>query len=144
MAALTITAAQVLLVSGPTKEVTFGATITQGQGVYFDSAAGKWKLAQCDGTAAEAGADGYGIALSAGSDGQRGVVALPGAKVNLGAVAAAVASEVYCFGATAGALNPKADVITVGNRVTPLALGVGNNAVKILVDAYDAGAVDPS
>lgn len=144
MAALTITAAQVLLVSGPTKEVTVGATVTQGQPLYFDTATGKWKLAQCDGTAAEAGESGYGIALSAGGDGQRGVVALPGAKVNLGAGAAAVASEVYCIGATAGALNPKADVITAGNRVTPMALGVGGGVVNILTDVYDAGSVDPS
>lgn len=144
MAALSITAAQVLLVSGPTKEVTFGATITQGQGVYFDAATGKWKLAQCDGTAAEAGADGYGVALSACSDGQRGVIALPGAKVTLGAAAGPAAGEVYCIGGTAGAINPKSDVITTTNKVTPLALGIGSNAVKILAEAYDAGAVVPA
>ena len=143
MAALSITAAQVLLVSGPTKEVTFGATITQGQGVYFASD-GKWKLAQCDGQAVEAGEGGYGIALSGGSDGQKGVVALPGAKVNLGAAAAAAAGELYCVGGAAGAINPKSDVVTSGNRVTPLALGVGNNAVKILAEAYDSGAVVPA
>lgn len=144
MSALTITAAQVLLVSGPTREVTFGATITHGQVLYFDAATGKWKLAQCDGTAAEAGADGYGVALTGGSDGQKGIVALPGAKVTLGAGAAPAAGELYCIGATAGAINPKSDVVTSTNKVTALALGIGSNAVKILAEGYDAGAVVPT
>jgi len=144
MAALSVTATQVLLVSGPTKTVTFGATVTQGQGLYFDTVAGTWKLAQCDGSAAEAGADGYGIALSAGSAGQQGVIALPGAKVNLGAAAAAAAGEIYCIGGTAGALNPKSEVVTATNKVTPIGLGIGSNAVKVLAEAYDVGAVVPA
>lgn len=140
MSALSITAAQVLPVSGPTKAVTFGATVTAGQSLYFDTTAGSWKLAQCDGTAAEAGADGYGIALCGGAAGQPGTIALPGAKVTLGAAAAPAAGEVYCIGATAGAINPRSD-ITSTNKVTPLAMGVGSNAVKLLDYAYDAGAV---
>ena len=143
MAALTVTAAQVLLVSGEARTVTFGATITQGQGVYSDAAVGSWKPAQCDGNAAEAGAEGYGIALSAGAAGQKGIVAMPGAKVNLGAGAAPAAGTVYAIGATAGALNPVADMSS-GNKVTPLAVGVGENAVKILSGAYNAGAVVPA
>lgn len=143
MSALSITAAQVLLVSGSTKEVTFGASITQGQAVYFDAASGKWKLAQCDGSAAEAGADGCGIALSAGADGQRGIVALPGAKVNLGAGAAAAAGAVYAIGGTAGAINPLGEIVAT-NKVTVLGVGVGANAVKLVADAYDAGAVIPN
>lgn len=139
MSALSITAAQVLLVSGPTVTGIFGATITQGQAVYFASD-GKWKLAQSDGTAAEAGADGYGIALSGGGDGQQGVVALPGAKVTLGAGAAPAAGTVYAIGTGAGGINPVADLGST-NKVTPLALGVGSNAVKILSGAYDSGAV---
>lgn len=140
MAALTITAAQVLLVSGPTKSVIFGGAITQGQVVYFDTTSGKWKQAQCDGTVAEAGAAEYGVALSAGSDGQMGVVALPGAKVNLGAAAAAAAGIVYAIGATAGAINPVADMVST-NKVTALGVGVGAGVVKLLAGGYDAGAV---
>lgn len=140
MTALAITAAQVLLVSGPSRQVTFGATVTQGQGLYYDTASGSWKLAQCDGTAAEAGADGYGIALSAGSAGQKGVIAEPGAKVTLGAGAAPAAAEVYCFGATAGALAPLSDMAST-NKVTPLCYGVGSNAVQIVASAYNAGSV---
>lgn len=140
MAALLITAAQVLLVSGPTKDVTFGGMITQGQAIYFDTTSGKWKQAQCDGTPAEAGAAEYGIARSGGSDGQLGVVALPGAKVNLGAAAAAAAGVVYVIEATAGAINPVADMVST-NKVTALALGIGSNTVKLLQGGYDAGAV---
>lgn len=140
MAALSITAAQVLLVSGPTKEVVWGATVTAGQSVYNDASAGKWKLAQGDGTAAEAGQDGYGIALGGGGDGQRGVVALPGAKVTLGAGAAPAAGVVYFAGDTAGSLVPAADVGST-DKALPLCIGTGSNAVKILEGAYDAGSV---
>ncbi len=140
MSALSITATQVLLVSGPTKTITFGATVTAGAALYFDTSAGSWKLAQCDGTAAEAGSDGYGIALGGGAAGQQGVIALPGAKVTLGAGAAPAAGEVYCIGATAGSINPKSDMAST-NKVTPLAFGVGSNAVKLLDGAYDSGSV---
>lgn len=140
MAALSITAAQVLLVSGPTREVTFGATITQGQSLYFDATTGKWKLAQCDGTAAEAGADGVGLSLTAGSDGQRGIIALPGAKVTLGAGAAPAAGTVYAIGAGAGGINPVADLAST-NKATVLGVGTGSNAIKMVGESYDAGAV---
>jgi len=140
MAALTITAAQVLLAAGPSRQVTFGATITQGQSLYYDVVSGTWKLAQNDGTAAEAGADGYGISLTAGAAGQKGVIAEPGAKVTLGAGAAPAAGEVYCLGPTAGALNPRADMVST-NKVTPLCYGVGANAVQIVAGAYNAGSV---
>ncbi|WP_422036551.1 hypothetical protein [Reyranella sp.] len=143
MAALSITATQVLLVSGSHQDAVFGAAVTAGQGVYFDSVSGSWKPGQCDGTAAEAGADGYGIALCSAAAGQRGGLALPGAKVNLGAAAGAAAGTVYALGATAGALNPSGDMSS-GNRVTPLALGIGGNQVKILAGAYDPGAIVPA
>lgn len=142
MTALSITASQVLLVSGPRQSVVFGAAVTAGQPVYLDAAAGSWKPAQCDGSAAEAGADGYAIALCSAAAGQRGDIALPGAKVNLGAAAAAAAGTTYAIGATAGALNPVDDMVST-NKVTPIAQGVGSNQVKILAGAYDAGSVVP-
>ena len=142
MAALSITTSQVLLSTGQTKTGFAGEAITPGQAVYYASS-GKWLKAQCDGTAAEAGSGGYGIALSqAAADGQPLVVALPGATVTLGAGAAPAAGTVYCIGATAGALNPTADMATT-NKVTPIALGIGSNKVKVLAEAYDAGAVVP-
>ncbi len=142
MTALSITASQVARVSGPTKTGTIGATLTAGSGVYFDTTTGKWKAAQCDGSAAEAGSAGYGILLAGGSDGQECQVAMPGAVVNLGAGAAAAAGTVYAIAAAAGSLTPIADMLTT-NKVTPLALGIGSNKVKILDLAYDAGSIVP-
>lgn len=143
MTALTITASQVLPVSGPTRAGTVGAALAAGSAVYFDVTTGKWRAGQCDGSAVEAGKDGYGILLaSAAGDGQQCEVALPGAVVNLGAGAAAVAGTVYAFAAAAGSLAPMADMATT-NKVTPLALGIGSSKVKLLSGAYDAGAVAP-
>lgn len=140
MAALTITASQVLPSLGPTVSGIAGAAITQGQAVYFASD-GKWKLAQADGTTAEAGELGYGIAMSeSDADGQPIVVALPGAVITLGAGAAPSAGVVYFVGATAGALVPTADMAST-NKALPIALGLTTNRVKILEDAYHAGSV---
>lgn len=141
MTALSITAAQVLpAANSPTAQGIAGEAVTQGQAVYL-SAGGKWLKAQCDGTAVEAGSEGYGIALNAaGADGQPLTVSLPGATVTLGAGAAPSAGVVYYVGATAGALNPVAD-LSSSNKILPICIGVGSNKVKILGGAYDAGAV---
>lgn len=141
MAALTITAAQVLPGTHcPTEAGIAGAAITQGQAVYY-SAGGKWLPAQGDGTAIEAGSLGYGIALNAaGADGQPVVVAKPGGAVTLGAGAAPAAGVVYYIGDTAGGLHPVADIGS-GDKVVPLCIGIGSNAVQILDKAYNAGAV---
>lgn len=143
MSALTITASQVLPASGPTVVGVIGATLTAGSAVYFDTTTGKWRAGQCDGSAAEAGKDGYGMLLaSAAADGQKCAIALPGAVVTLGAGAAPAAGTVYAFAAAAGSLAPMADMATT-NRVTPFCLGVGSNKVRLLSGAYDAGAVVP-
>jgi hypothetical protein len=144
MAALTVTAAQVLP-STPlaTQDGIAGEAITQGQSVYFDTSTGKWKMAQCDGTAAEAGQDGYGIALTAaGAAGQPIVVALPGSVITLGAGAAPAAGTLYYVGATFGSLVPSADLAST-NKVLPIALGLTTNRLRILAGAYDAGAIKP-
>jgi len=138
MASLTITAAQVLLVSGERKYGTAGATITAGHAVYLDTATNTWKLAQCDGTAAEAGTDGLGIALHGASSGQPLDVAGPGCDVNLGAGAAAAAGTVYVVGATAGDIAPTADVSTSGHYRSILALGKGSNKVRVVALAAEA------
>lgn len=138
MASLTITASQVLLVSGERKTGTAGATITAGHAVYLDTATNKWKLAQCDGTAAEAGTDGLGIALHGASDGQPIDVAGAGCDVNLGAGAAAAAGTVYVVGATAGDIAPTADVSTSTQYRSILALGKGSNKVRVVALAAEA------
>lgn len=142
MAALSVTAAQVLP-STPYQSVTGvgGAAITQGQSVYFDSATGTWKLAQGDGTAAEAGADGYGIAMTAcGASGQPLVVALPGSVITIGAAAAPDPATVYYPGDTAGGLALRTD-LGAADKALPIALGLTTNRLLILTGAYHAGAV---
>lgn len=142
--ALSVTTTQVLpTTTSFTKDGIAGEAITQGQAVYFNASNGKWLKAQCDGTAAEAGQDGYGLALSgAGADGQPLTIALPGSVITLGAGAAPAAGTVYFVGATAGALNPAGDLSST-NKVLPIALGVGTNRVLILTGAYHSGSVVP-
>lgn len=139
MTALSITTSQVNYLSGPMELARAGEAITVGMGVYL-AADGAWYKAQCDGTALEAGSQGLGIALaSALAAGQYIGVAKPGAKITLGAGAGPTAGVVYYVGATAGAINPVAD-LTSTNKVTPICQGIGSNQVKVLRD-YDAGAV---
>ena len=67
MAALTVTATNVVFVSGSVIQHTIGETVTAGQAVYLKTDGRVWK-AQCDGTAAEAAA--IGILLSGGAAAQ--------------------------------------------------------------------------
>lgn len=138
MASLTITASQVLLVSGERLTGTAGATITAGQSVYLDTTTNTWRLAQADGTIAEAGQSGLGISLHGASSGQPIDVAGPGCDVNLGAGAAAAAGTVYVPGATAGDIAPTGDVTTSGYFRSILALGKGSNKVRVVALAAEA------
>lgn len=142
MTALTITAAQVLpTVNDPVVSGVAGETLTAGQAVYYSAATGKWLKAQCDGTAAEAGADGYGLVLQASAALDQPVtIALGGHRVTIGAGAAPAAGIIYCPGTTAGSLIPTADLAST-NKALALCVGIGSNKVKVLSGAYDAGAV---
>lgn len=137
MTALSITAASVLLYSGtPLIDQVAGEAFVAGAVVY-KSAAGTWLKAQCDGTAIEAGSDSLGIALgTADVAGARVSIASDGCVVTLGTGTAGV---VYCPGATAGALNPVADLSST-HKVTPFALGIGSSRVQLMRN-YNAGAV---
>lgn len=141
MAALSITASQVAYVSGPkSSDQIAGEALVAGAAVYYDTSSGKWKNAQCDGTAAEAGADGLGLALAtADAAGARLSIARAGSVVTLGAGAAPAAGVIYCPGATAGSLIPSADIAST-NKVSVVALGIGSNQV-LLAEVYNAGAV---
>jgi hypothetical protein len=122
MTALSITTSQLLPVSGPTVTGVIGAALSAGSAVYFDTTTGKWKAGQCDGSAAEAGAAGYGLTLATtAADGQKCAIALPGAVVTLGAAAGPAAGTVYAFAAAAGSLAPVADMVThqQGDAVRP-------------------------
>lgn len=114
--------------------VMFGATITQGMAVYYDSAAGEndYKIADCTDAAKDAVA---GIALSSGADGQPGFIAT-GGNVTFGSDL--TAGTVYVL-STAGLIAPAADlnlstdyatVIGVASSATNLVLALGVSGYK--------------
>lgn len=113
MADLTITAASVIFVSGNKDIGVAGAAITAGQALYLDSATNTLKLAQCDGTAAEA--DCVGIALNAAGIGQTVVFAKNDAVINIGATT--VKTTTYLVSAAAGGIAPTADIVTSTHRI---------------------------
>lgn len=90
-----------------------GATVTAGQGVYLD-ANSTWQLAQCDGTALEAGSGTFGIALHSSVSGQP-LAVQTGGTITIGATV--VAGTPYVIAATAGGIAPFAD-LDAGKRVT--------------------------
>jgi hypothetical protein len=137
MAALTITAANVLLTSGPTADGQIAGEAFDAGACIYQADNGKWLKAQADGTAVQAGSNNIGMALSsADADGSRFSVALPGAVVAIGTGTAGV---VYVPGDTAGAYNPVADQGTT-DKITVAALGIGSNSL-LLTRVYNAGSV---
>ena len=139
MAALSITAANVIWQSGDIdKDQVAGEAFIAGAMVY-KAANGTWLKAQSDGTAIEAGSEDLGMALfTADVAAARGSIAKPGAVVAIGAGTAGVP---YFVGPTAGSLNPIADIASTG-KVTMAAVGIGSNKVQ-LARVYNAGAVVP-
>jgi hypothetical protein len=135
MADLTITAASVLLVSGTKEAGTAGATITAGQALYLDSATNTLKLAQADGTAAEA--DVIGIALHAALAGQPIVYAKNGASMNIGATTAKTTA--YVLSALAGAICPQADLVST-NKIVYLAYATATDG-SVVLNVRNTGAV---
>jgi hypothetical protein len=119
MADLTVTAASVLWTSGPKVTGVAGASITAGQSLYLDSATSTLKLAQCDGTAAEA--DAVGVALHAAGSGQPLTYAAQGALINIGAT---TAKTHYLVSATAGGVAPLADITTSTHKIVRLGYGI--------------------
>lgn len=137
MAALTITAASVLLVSGvPYQDQPAGEAFVAGAIIYL-SDVGTWLKAQCDGTAVEAGSNNVGIALAtADAVGARVSVAGPGCVVSVGTGTAGI---VYAMGRTAGTFVPTADLLAT-DKVTVSAIGIGTSRL-MMTRAYNAGAV---
>ena len=130
MANLSVTASQVLLVSGSKSVGAAGAAITAGQTLYLDVSANTLKLAQADGTSEEATFK--GIALCDAASGQKIVYAAGvGTVVNLGAGAAAVEATTYVLSATAGSIAVDADISTSTHYKSIVCVGIGSNQVKI-------------
>lgn len=141
MTALSITEANVSLVSAPPGAVLHGqiagAAITIGQAVYLADD-GKWYLAQGDGTTTEAGANDVGIALTrAAAAGQPISVAKPGAIVGFGAIL--TAGLFYIIGDTAGAIYPSADAGSA-DKVTLLGQAKSTSQM-LLMGTYSAAAI---
>lgn len=137
MADLTVTAANVLFTSGQRENAyNAGASVTAGQAVYFDTTTSTWKLAQCDGTAAEAGSGGVGIALHAAGNGQPLAVALNGSLINIGATTSKAVT--YFVSAAAGGVAPQADLVST-NRITRLGYATATDG-SFVVDVKYTGA----
>ena len=137
MADLVITAANVDQSTGSQRHGTFGATMTAGQALYADSTDNNdLKLAQCDGTAAEA--DVVGIALNGGADGQPGTYQTDGV-IEPGATA--TEGEIYVLSQTAGGICPEGDISTEDDYVT--IIGVGNSDGNISLCIHASGAQIP-
>lgn len=140
MAAITITAASVALVSGtPTKDAVAGEAFTAGDLVYLNPTTGKWLKAQCDGTAYEAGAEDLAIALAT-ADAANARVSLAGDGCVVGLGSVVTAGVAYCPGTTAGDLVPIADLATSTQKITVAALGVSTTDL-LVKRVYHAGSV---
>ena len=138
MAAITITSANVSLVSGEARHgQQAGGAFNAGQVVYL-SDSGTWLKAQGDGTAVEAGANGLGVALSSSdASGAYFSVAMSGCVVAYGAVL--TAGLVYIIGDTAGSIYPSADAGST-DKVTILGLAISTSQL-LIQSVYNAGAV---
>lgn len=129
MAALTITASQVLPGTGATiVRYTANATITAGQTVYD---AGSKVAALADADASEATSQCKGIALNGASTGQP-VDILESGEITIGAAAAPVEGVPYFLGPTAGSIGILADVLAADYLVY-LGVGIGSNKINVRI-----------
>lgn len=131
MADLSITAANVKLVSGPTEQITAGASVTAGQAVYQEAATGKAKLADNDSATAEVRGV-RGITLGGAGDGQPVTIAKNGAVVDFGAIFTAGVD--YYLSGTAGGICPRADVTTGDD---PVRIGMALTTSHLQLDFND-------
>jgi hypothetical protein len=136
MADLVVTAGNVLWTSGTRITGTAGAAVTAGQAVYLDSTTSTLKLAQSDGTSAEA--DAVGIALHAAGTGQPLVYAAQGSVINIGATTAKTTT--YFVSDTAGGVAPQADVVTSTWKIVRLGYATATTGTFV-VDIRNTGAV---
>jgi len=111
-------------------KVVYGETIAAGQPVYLDSADSKYKLADANLSAATATV--RGIAMTPGVDTGYGIIATSGSIILVGTTAAV--GETYYCGATAGAINPDADV-TTGWYVTRLGTAATTTQLDLAISA---------
>lgn len=123
------------------KSYLAGATMTAGQAVYLDTTQTppRWELAQCDGSALEAGSAGVGVAQHGASNGQPLAVQV-GGEIDLGLTA--TEAVVYVISNTAGNIMPVTDLVTATWYCT--ILGVGNGDGNIDLHPYASGEQVPA
>lgn len=106
------------------RTVKYGASIAPGQPVYLDGATQKYKL--CDSNDTDATAAIRGVAVSPGSDGDWGLIAVTDEIVLVGTTM--VVGETYYVGTTAGSIVPSGDLAS-GHRV--VRIGTASSATKL-------------
>ncbi len=131
MADISITAANVKLVSGPSEAMRAGAAIAAGQVAYKEGATGLAKLGDNDSATAEVrGA--HGMALNGAAADQPVTVARNGAVVDLGAVL--TAGTDYYLSGTPGGICPRADVVSTDD---PVRIGMALTTSRLQIDIAD-------
>jgi hypothetical protein len=131
MADLVITAANVAKGSDATVENgTAGATVTAGQAVYLDTADGRLKLADNNGTGTRSV---RGVALHGAAAGQPLQIQRAG-DITIGATMTAGAA--YYLSATAGGIAPAADLAA---GMDPILIGMAKSTTVLTIDIIDVG-----
>lgn len=131
MADISITAANVKLVSGNAQPLIAGAALTAGQVVYKEDSSKKAKLADNDSATAEVrGA--VGLTLNGAAADQPVSVALNGSVVSLGAVLTAGVD--YYLSGTPGGICPRADVVSTDD---PVRIGMALTTANLHIDIND-------
>lgn len=136
MSDVSLTAANVRLVSGPTELCLAGATLANGNVVALDTADNTVK--PCDSNSATAALrKPYGMVVSGGlASGQPALIARPGSVVNVGGTL--TVGEPYFTSPNGGGLAPYADLAT--GHYTGL-VGIAQTAANLLIaPAYGATA----
>jgi len=129
MADLSVTAANVALITGLTGSANSGVAIGQGKSVSVDPSDGLAYLYEADSTTAARRVL-TGVALTSSAIGQPCVYAAPGAVINPGATVAAGA--VYVGSATPGGIAPVAD-LTSGMYTSILGVGLAANRLQLAI-----------
>lgn len=133
MADISITAANVKLVSGSAQSLNAGEAITAGQAVYKVGATKKAKLSDNDNATGEVRST-IGLALNGAAADQPVSVAQNGAVVNVGAVLTA-GTDYYLSGAP-GSICARADVTTGDD---PVRIGMAISTSLLQIDINDPG-----
>lgn len=133
MPTVTITPANVAIISGTPQPGVGGATLTAGNFVYSDSTdSGHLKLG---GVSSSAVASIVGMLVMPTTDGNPAFYAPDGAVITGGTFAK---GTWYCVGAS-GVIQTL-DELSTGNKITYLGYGLGNGNLKISIHATDEAA----